>query len=435
MTPPVDPGTPEAALHRLTGLYPKLIDLSLDRVRRLLADLGDPQEAVPPVIHVAGTNGKGSVVATLRALLEAHGLRTHVYTSPHLVRFNERIRLAGSIIEDAPLVALLEEVERVNAGRPITLFEATTAAAFLAFARTPADALVLETGLGGRLDATNVITRPRVTVLTPISMDHEHFLGGTLAAIAGEKAQIQKAGVPSVVSRQPAAALAVITARAAEIGAPLLVEGEAWRARRTARGLLFQGAERTWRLPAPRLPGVHQIHNAGAALAAAERFLGDSARLEALAAGLQSVDWPARLQRLTHGPLVDQCPAEWELWLDGGHNPSAGRALATFLPGWRDRPIDAICGMMANKDAAGYLGPMSRFLARFRAVPVQGETPCHDPDHLAATAQAAGLADAQAQTSVGAALADLIAVGDGGPRRVLICGSLYLAGEVLRDNG
>lgn len=422
-----------AALDRLTHLHPKLIDLSLDRLRRLLAALGNPQDALPPVLHVAGTNGKGSVVATLRACLEASGRRVHVFTSPHLVRFNERIRVAGSIIADDPLVALLEEIERVNDGQPITFFEATTAAAYLAFLRTPADVVVLETGLGGRLDATNVIAKPAATVITPISMDHEQFLGNTVAAIAYEKACIQKPGVPSILSAQVPAARDVLLARAAEVGAPSFLEDRDWRVIRDGAEMVYEGRQ-THRLPLPRLLGEHQIHNAGAAIAALEQAFPQGTAV--LAQGLTSVEWPARMQRLTTGPLQALVPAGAELWLDGGHNPSAGHAIAALLAGWDGAPIDVICGMMANKDAGGYLGPLTPYIRRFRAVPVpgdphQGVGGGRDPGELAAAAQAAGIADAAVEPDVATALAHLRpAAGE----RVLIAGSLYLAGSVLADN-
>jgi dihydrofolate synthase/folylpolyglutamate synthase len=424
----------DAILDRLTRLHPKVIDLSLDRVLALLDKLGRPQDKLPPVIHVAGTNGKGSTVATLRALYEAAGLRVHVYTSPHLVRFAERIRVNGVIPSDDEMEALLAEVERVNGDDPITFFEVTTAAAFLAFARTPADVVILETGLGGRLDATNVVARPALTVITPIAMDHEAFLGGTLAAIAGEKAGILKAGTPCVVAQQLPEADAVIAGRAEALGAPLWYEGRDFQAGKDADGsLVFNSL----RLPAPALAGDFQYRNAGLALAAVT-LLGERGVLprlapEVLARGLTSVQWPARLQRLTHGPLADMLPQGWELWLDGGHNPHAANAIAAHAERWRDRPLLALFGMLANKDVDGYFAPLAARFAALRAIAIPGEPNTLDAEAGAEAARRHGCTDAQPADGVEAALRELTA--QPGPARVLICGSLYLAGTVLRDNG
>jgi dihydrofolate synthase / folylpolyglutamate synthase len=414
----------DAILDRLTRLHPKVIDLSLDRVHRLLARLGDPHHALPPVVHVAGTNGKGSTVAYLRAFFEAAGRRAHVYTSPHLVRFAERIRIAGHLPTDGELARLLAEVERANAGEPVTFFEITTAAAFLAFSRVPADVCLLETGLGGRLDATNVVERPALTVLTPIALDHQKFLGDTLAAIAGEKAGILKPGVPCVSAAQDDEALAVIAARADRLGVPLRVAG---------RDFVVAA------MPPPALPGAFQIGNAGLALAAIDQICGDGRPFPAMSAavlarGLATVDWPARLQRLRRGPLVDRLPAGWELWLDGGHNPHAGRAIAAHAAlEWRDRPLLAICGMLATKDIAGYLAPLAAELAALRGVGIAGEAHALPAPAVAAQARACGMADVAEASGPDAALADLIG-GRAGPCRVLICGSLYLAGRILRDH-
>ncbi|MCR6629085.1 MAG: bifunctional folylpolyglutamate synthase/dihydrofolate synthase [Magnetospirillum sp.] len=423
----------DAILDRLTRLHPKVIDLSLTRVLALLDKLGRPQDHLPPVIHVAGTNGKGSTVATLRALVEAAGLRVHVYTSPHLVRFAERIRVAGETISDGDLLTLLEEVERVNGDAPITFFEVTTAAAFLAFARTPADVVILETGLGGRLDATNVVARPAATVITPIAMDHEAFLGDSLAAIAGEKAGILKAGCPCVVAEQLPDARAVIAARADALGIPVLWEGTDFQGRKDADGSLLFGA---LRLPAPALAGDFQYRNAGLALATVERLGIDGVlpRLapDVLARGLRAIQWPARLQRLTRGPLVDMLPAGWELWLDGGHNPHAAQAIAAHAEGWRDRPLLALFGMLANKDVDGYFTPLAGRFAALRAVAIPGEPNALSAEDAAAAARRHGCGNAYAAESIEAALRELTA--HPGPARVLICGSLYLAGKVLTDN-
>lgn len=423
----------DSILARLTRLHPKVIDLSLDRVLALLDKLGRPQDRLPPVIHVAGTNGKGSTVATLRALYEAAGLRVHVYTSPHLVRFAERIRIAGALPEDDALLALLEEVEQVNGSEPITFFEVTTAAAFLAFARVPADLVILETGLGGRLDATNVVARPALTIITPIAMDHESFLGDSLAAIAAEKAGIMKAGVPCVVACQLPEADAVLAARAVELAVPLIQENRDFTVEAGLGGHLLFG---DIILPAPALAGSFQYRNAGLALAAAERLAADGVlpRLtpEILARGLVSVSWPARLQRLTSGPLVDMLPPGWELWLDGGHNPHAAAAIAAYAEGWRDRPLLAVFGMLANKDVDGYFAPLAARFTALRAVAIPGEANTMSAGDAATAATRHGCMDARPVDNVAVALTELVT--HSGPARVLICGSLYLAGVVLAEN-
>ena len=422
----------DRVLERLSALHPKKIDLSLGRVERLLGRLGGPQQRLPPVIHVAGTNGKGSTVATLRACLEAGGWRVHAYTSPHLVRFHERIRLAGKLIEEAALLALLEECERANAGEPITYFEITTAAAFLAFARTPADIVLLETGLGGRLDATNVVRAPAVAAITPISLDHQDFLGDTIATIAAEKAGILKPGRPAAIGPQPQEALRVIEARAGEIGARLCRFGREWHAFPSASGMRYEG--RTWRLdlPAPALYGRHQIENAGIAIACLENLEGFALPPQAIAAGLRHIEWPARLQRLARGPLVNALPEGAELWLDGGHNPGCGEVLAEAAAGWRDRPLDLVVGMLKTKDAAGFLAPLAPHARRLYAVTIPGEENPLPAEAIVAAARQVGL-PAQSAPSVANAIAEIAAEGD--RPRVLICGSLHLAGRVLAENG
>ncbi|HYG89732.1 MAG TPA: folylpolyglutamate synthase/dihydrofolate synthase family protein [Azospirillum sp.] len=421
----------DPVLKRLTALHPKVIDLSLDRVHRLLAALGDPHKGLPPVVHVAGTNGKGSTIAFLRAMLEAAGLRVHVYTSPHLVHFNERIRLAGTLIADEHLTGLLEECEAANADAPITFFEVTTAAAFLAFARTPADVVLLETGLGGRLDATNVIDRPATTAVTRVSYDHRHFLGDTLAAITFEKAGILKPGVPAVFAPQPAEeATRVLAERAAAVGAPV----SRWHIEPLPHGFRFESAARSIDLPPPGLTGVHQIVNAGVALACLDHLpvrVNDAA----VTRGLTSVQWPARLQRLTRGPLLDRLPAGWELWLDGGHNDSAGEVLAVQAAAWSrqdGRPLDLVFGMLASKEPAEFLAPLVPYVRRLRAVAIPGEDASLPAEAAAAAARAAGIADAAPAADTASALASLAEDTAG---RALICGSLYLAGTVLAENG
>jgi dihydrofolate synthase/folylpolyglutamate synthase len=423
-------------LERLMRLHPKRIDLSLGRIERLLAVLGNPQDGLPPVIHVAGTNGKGSVIATLRACLEADGRRVHAYTSPHLVRFHERIRLAGTLIEEETLAALLEECERANGERPITFFEITTAAAFLAFARIPADFVLLETGLGGRLDATNVVRRPAATAITPISLDHQAFLGDTIAAIAGEKAGIVKRGVPAVLAPQPPEAEAVLEERARALGAPLYRWQQEWRCVPAGDGMRYEGRRWQLDLPRPALLGAHQIVNAGTALAcleqlALEQLAGLPISAKAIADGLRRIEWPARLQRLIRGPLVAMMPG-WEVWLDGGHNPGCGEVLAEMASSWRDRPLFLATGMLNTKDAAGFLRPLAPYAKSLRAVTIPGEQNALPAAAIVAAADEAGIA-ARSAPSIAAALAEIAAESKGG--RVLICGSLHLAGIVLADNG
>jgi dihydrofolate synthase / folylpolyglutamate synthase len=427
-----EPVASDRVLARLMRLHPKRIDLSLGRIERLLAALGNPQDRLPPVIHVAGTNGKGSTVATLRACLEAGGYRVHVYTSPHLVRFHERIRLAGDLIDEDALIAVLEECERANRGEPITFFEITTAAAFLAFSRAPADFTVLEVGMGGRLDTTNVVPRPAVTAITPVSLDHQAFLGDTIAAIAGEKAGILKPGAVAVIGPQEADAATVISARAKAIGAPLYRWRHEWRCDPVPGGMRYDGARWRLDLPLPSLAGTHQIANAGTALACLERLPDVSLPPAALAEGLRHIEWPARLQRLARGPLVAMLPPGCELWLDGGHNPAAGEMLGAVAAEWQDRPLDMIVGMLNTKDAAGFLAPLAPHARSLAAVTISGEENALPAAAIAAAASAVGIA-AVACSSVEAALRAIIAGAE--PGRVLICGSLHLAGTILAENG
>jgi len=418
----------DRVLERLMSLHPKVIDLTLGRVERLLAALGHPERRLPPVIHVAGTNGKGSTLAMIRAGLEARGNRVHVYTSPHLARFHERIRVAGALIEEDRLIALLERCERANGGEPITFFEITTAAAFLAFAETPADFTLLEVGLGGRLDATNVIDAPLLCVITPVSLDHQQYLGDTVAAIAGEKAGILKTGSPCIVGSQLATGLDVIEARAAAIGAPLMVADQDWQVMEEHGRLVFQDLNGLLDLPPPALIGAHQIDNAGMALAVL-RALGTDET--ACAAALARAEWPARLQRLRRGPLVDAAGSA-ELWLDGGHNPAAGAALAEALGRLPDRPLHLVCGMLNTKDVGGYLLPLAARAEALRGVSIPGEAATLSAEETVAQARAAGLAAEPAASVIEAVTT--IAAADRNAR-ILICGSLYLAGRVLAENG
>ena len=418
----------DAVLDRMMTLHPKVIDLTLGRVHRLLAALGHPEHRLPPVIHIAGTNGKGSTLAMIRAGLEATGATAHAYTSPHLARFHERIRLAGALIGEDALTALLDECVTANGPDEITFFEITTCAAFLAFARVPADWTLLEVGLGGRLDATNVVEVPRLTVITPVSLDHQQYLGDTVAEIAGEKAGILKRGVPCVVGPQSADGLAVIEARAARLGVPLLCHGQHWHAFADRGRLIFQDETGLLDLPLPNLPGPHQIDNAGAALAALRHLGMGEAACEA---AVTRAEWPARMQRLRVGPLVDSAPSV-ELWLDGGHNPAGGAAIAATLAGMPARETHMICGMLNTKDVRGYMAPLAGHAVRLYAVTIPGEKNTLPAEVTRDAALAAGL---QAVTA-GSVAEALAAIAAGSPgARVLICGSLYLAGAVLRENG
>jgi dihydrofolate synthase/folylpolyglutamate synthase len=428
----------DSIVARLLALHPKRIDLSLDRMWRILAALGHPERRLPPVIHVAGTNGKGSTIAFMRAILEAAGLRVHVYTSPHLVRFNERVRLGadggGVLVSDEDLAAALLECETANADAPITVFEIETAAAFLLFSRNPADVLLLEVGLGGRLDATNVIERPLATIITPVSFDHAEFLGDTIAQIAAEKAGIFKRGVPAVVASQPREALTVIERQAGRLKAPIRIAGEDWTASEERGRLVYQDDAGLLDLPAPKLYGRHQFENAGVAIAALR-----ASGLKLPAAAFESVgkaDWPARMQRLSPGRLTALAPKGSELWLDGGHNADGGRVIAAALADLEERvsrPLVLIVGMLATKDCAAFLRNFIGLARRVVAIPIPHQEKSLPADAIAETARAIGI-PTQASDDIEAALA---AIGrlDLDPPRILITGSLYLAGEVLARNG
>jgi len=418
----------DAILQRMMTLHPKVIDLTLGRMERLLAILGNPERRLPPVVHIAGTNGKGSTLAMIRAGLEAGGDSAHAYTSPHLARFHERIRLAGELISEPALTALLDECVAANGPDEITFFEITTAAAFLAFARIPADWTLLEVGLGGRLDATNLVDHPKLTIITPVSLDHQAFLGDTVAAIAGEKAGIIKRGVPVIVGPQTEEGLAVIEARAARMGAPVLAFGQHWQVAEDRGRLIFQDETGLLDLPLPNLPGPHQIQNAGAAIAAL-RYLGrDEA---ACMAAVTCAVWPARMQRLRVGPLVEAAPGV-ELWLDGGHNPAGAEAVAATLARMPPRETHLICGMLNTKDVRGYMTPLAPHVTRLHAVSIPGEKATLPAEVTRDAALSAGI-NAVTSPSVAEALAGIAVTNP--EARVLICGSLYLAGSILRENG
>lgn len=427
----------EAALARIANRRPVIIDLSLDRMRRALDRLGDPQKALPPFFHVAGTNGKGSTVAFLRAMLEASGRTVHVYTSPHLVRFNERIVVAGREIADDALIDALTRVDAAIGDDMLTYFETTTCAAFLAFAEHRADVAVIEVGLGGRLDATNVMETPLAAVVTPVDLDHQAFLGDTMIEIAGEKAGIFRRGAPAVISPQSPDAMAALQDHARRIGARIHAFGEQWNVQSEHGRLIYQDEDGLCDLDPPRLPGAHQVENAGTAVAAL-RASGLPVTDAVMSAGLAQASWPARMQRLTRGPLVDlaraRLGAEPEIWLDGGHNPHAGRAIARVmadLEARSSRPLAMISGMQANKDAVGYFEP---FCGLARAVYCVAAD--HDgvmaPEAVAEAARKGGLA-AEACASIETAMEKACRAAEA--PRILISGSLYLSGEILRDNG
>ena len=426
-------------LARLLALHPRRIDLSLDRMWRMLAALDHPERRLPPVIHVAGTNGKGSTIAFMRAILEAAGQSVHVYTSPNLVRINERFRLGrpggGTLVGDSELSEALEYCERRNDGAPITIFEIETAAAFLLFARHPADALLLEVGLGGRLDATNVIERPLATVVTSVSMDHMDYLGDTIELIAAEKAGIMKRDVAAVIGRQSENALAPLIARAERVGATLHVAGQDWVTGEERGRLVYQDADGLLDLPVPRLFGRHQIDNAGTAIAAL-RAAGVTLPIKAFEEGLVKAEWPARMQRLTAGRLAALAPEGAELWLDGGHNPDAGRMVAAALADLEERvsrPLVLVVGMLATKDARGFLRNFVGLARRLIAAPIEQEKAI-PAEALAEIAREIGI-PADASADIPGALAAIGALDLAPTPRILITGSLYLAGEALAANG
>ncbi|MEM1272483.1 MAG: folylpolyglutamate synthase/dihydrofolate synthase family protein [Pseudomonadota bacterium] len=426
MTDSFAPPHSDALLERMMQLHPKLIDLTLDRMWRILDAMGNPQDHVPPVVHVAGTNGKGSTLAMIRAGLEGAGEKVHVYTSPHLVRFHERIRLAGTLIEEEELSVILDDCLTANGATPITYFEITTAAAFQAFATRQANWTLLETGMGGRLDSTNVISKPALTLITPVDLDHQRFLGETLEEIAGEKAGILKPGVPCIVARQNDRALAVIEAKAARLRAPLFVQDADWHVMEEHGRLVFQDETGLLDLPLPVLAGPHQIDNAGMALMA----------LRALGTGdpdaaMQHAKWPARMQRLRRGPMLDAAP-QAEFWLDGGHNPHAAAALAATLRTLPKRPTHMIVGLQNTKDAEGYLRHLAPLAQTLHTVTIPGQPATLSAEETAIAARNAGI-EAEIAPDVAAAVSRIVA--GNASARLLICGSLYLAGDILKTHG
>jgi len=435
----------EPVITRLLALHPKRIDLSLDRIRRLLDRLGNPERRLPPVIHVAGTNGKGSTVAFMRAMLEASGRSVHVYTSPHLVRFNERFRLGapdgGRLVSDEALAGVLEECERANGDEPITVFEIETAAAFLLFSRHPADVVLLEVGLGGRLDATNVVERPLACAITPVSMDHVDFLGDTIEKIAAEKAGILKRGVPAVIAPQTEAALAVIEREARRVRAPLHVAGEHWSVHAESGRLVYQDEGGLLDLPLPKLGGRHQLDNAGTALAtlrAAGAVRPDLAMpIAAFEAGIGKAEWPARMQRLSQGRLRALAPEGSELWLDGGHNADGGRAIAAALGELEERvprPLVLIVGMLSTKDNSGFLRNFAGLARRIICIPIPDQEKSLPAPALEELARGIGI-PAESRADLETALQAVRDLELEPAPRILITGSLYLAGTVLAKDG
>ncbi|MBN8958868.1 MAG: bifunctional folylpolyglutamate synthase/dihydrofolate synthase [Rhizobiales bacterium] len=430
----------DAIVTRLLALHPKRIDLTLDRVERLLARLDNPQRRLPPVIHVAGTNGKGSTVAFMRAILEAAGKSVHVYTSPNLVRVNERFRLGraggGVLVSDAELADVLTECERTNGDDPITVFEIETVAGFLLFARHPADVLLLEVGLGGRLDATNVIERPLTSVITPVSFDHAEFLGNTVPQIAAEKAGILKRDVPAVIALQSNEARETIERVARQVGAPLRLAGEDWIVTQEHGRLVYQDENGLLDLPAPKLVGRHQFDNAGTAIAALRASNAFKLPLAAYEDGIAAAQWPARMQRLLTGRLVAQAPEGAEVWLDGGHNVDGGRAIAVALADLEERvprPLVLIVGMLTTKDVEGFLGNLAGLAHRVIAIPIANQEKARSPETIVEAARRTGT-EAEVSTGTESALARVAQLNLDAPR-ILITGSLYLAGEVLAANG
>lgn len=426
----------DAVLARLFDLHPRKIDLSLGRIERLLATLGNPHKKLPKTIHVAGTNGKGSTVAFLRAILEAAGQRVHCYTSPHLVRFNERIRLAGRLVDDATLIAALEECERANAGETITYFEITTAAAFKLFADTPADWLLLEVGLGGRYDATNVIDAPAASIVTPVSIDHAEFLGDTVEKIAAEKGGVFKRGAPAVIGFQSERALRTLEGAARRAGAPTIVADRDFFVREENGRLVYDDARGLLDLPLPRLAGRHQHGNAATAIATL-RAIAPDLPAQAFEDGLRTVQWPARLQRISRGKLVELAPAGAEIWIDGGHNEDGARVIAEAmgeLSAKSDAPLALVCGALATKDVRALLSHFAGLARTIVAVPVSGDHYGRAPADVASVAHDAGF-DATEAASVEDAFGKMAAMAWPHPPRILVCGSLYLAGAALAANG
>ena len=419
-------------IQRLNQYHPKVIDLSLDRINHLLELLGNPHKSLPPVIHIAGTNGKGSTLAFMRAIAEAAGLNVHAYTSPHLVRFNERIRINGKIISDQYLLELITEVEHVNGNAPITFFEITTAIALTVFSRISSDLVLLETGLGGRLDATNVISRPIVTALTPISHDHAGFLGNDLKNIAREKAGIIKSGVACITAKQEPSVLKVIKHTAEDKDAPLSIEGQDWWVAIKGNNLSIMSPEGQINPPLPNLVGPHQIQNAGLGIVTLAALGDKRINRQAVERGIKRADWPARMQRLTRGPLCEKLPKNWELWLDGGHNPAAGEAIAATLGTITDRSVHLIVGLLNTKSPVEFLAPLLQYSKSLTAIEILDSDSSFSANEILEVAKKIGF-QAKTAKSISTAIRKIITE-EKLPSMILICGSLYLAGNILKEN-
>ena len=422
----------DVIVERLHRLHPSLIDLSLNRIFGLLDRLENPHNELPSPVHVAGTNGKGSYLAFMQSICEAAGLVVHKYTSPHLVNFGERIIVAGKPLSEEELVDLLKECESANGGREITFFEVSTAAAFLAFSRTKADVTLIETGLGGRFDATNVIQKPALTAITPVSMDHMRFLGNTLDAIASEKAGILKPSVASIIGPQDPTAMEIIEKRANEIGAPLLRQGSEWNITDDFSGLHLNHREKTLALPYPGLPGLHQHLNAGQAVVSILELFGSQIDRDAISTGLQRAEWPGRLQKLSKGNLISFIPKGWELWIDGGHNQAAAEAILNFVEVWSDSPLIIIFGSLNSRNPRDFLEILAPVTKLAVCITIPGEKSALQARDCCLAAQSVGI-EAIETTSIKSALKKAAHHGTKG--KILVCGSLYLAGAVLAENG
>lgn len=424
------------------GFYHTEIDLDLGRTYRFLEELGSPHLKLPPVVHVAGTNGKGSTIATLRALLEASGQTVHVYTSPHLVHATERIRLAGELISSEALIALLNECIEINRNRPITFFEMFTCAALLGFSRAPADWLILETGMGGRLDTTNVIARPAATIITSISYDHMKFLGNSLNAIAVEKAGILKAGVPCVVGYQFDEAIAegvpdviLKTSQDLSPAAPLYRYGAEWSTGLESGQMLFRYGNDSILTRTPNLAGNHQLWNAASALAAFRIIAPDHFRPEILSTAMGQIEWPGRLQTLENHPFQSLVPKDWDIVIDGGHNDSAGLVLAAQMEEWRksdSRPLHLVVAMVDRKDPVAFLKPLFPYTDSLTVVEIAGEATSFKVKQLKAAAEKAGYAGVSTASSAEEAIETIAKRGrKDAPARIMMTGSLFFVGNIL----
>ncbi|MBT5914285.1 bifunctional folylpolyglutamate synthase/dihydrofolate synthase [Rhodospirillaceae bacterium] len=424
-------------IERLERLHPKIIDLSLDRLNNLLNALDNPQKRLPPIIHVAGTNGKGSTIAILRSIQNAAGLSIHAYTSPHLVHLNERFIIAGKEITEKSLIQTLTECENANAGAEITFFEIITAAGLLAFSKIKADLLLLEVGLGGRFDATNVVSNPILSIITPISLDHQQYLGDTLEKIAYEKAGILKEKRPAIIGQQGPEALKVIKLKAEETGSPLFIFQRDWNITETKSAIKFEVEGSTSYFEKPNLKGIHQIQNAGIAIAATH-YLKEVLPIKngSIDQGLLTVKWPARLQKINEGPLINILPTNVELWIDGGHNQNASLLIAHTIRNWKIKnpclSIHMVFGCLSNRETKALLQPFINIIDLVQTVKIPEQANSASRELVAHTAKSMGFRASPADT-VAKAIKNIISL-SAGKRLILIYGSLYLSGSVLADN-